>query len=123
MTTECGNCGRTLEGKKSPAPFFLGGINAKLCSGCSHRVKEQLVGVRHLLFKSISIATAATIVLPLMFVFVLSVASNQVSFGYSSQFFFQKAESLGSIILLLNFVVVFLGLSVPDIMRYRDVRR
>jgi len=74
------------------------------------------------LLKAITLATAATVVLPFILVVIVSTVSEAMSFAQGVAFVVNKAGDFGSILLVLNLIVVFLGLSVPEIVMDKSRR-
>ncbi|WP_075188098.1 hypothetical protein [Teredinibacter haidensis] len=117
MNIECDNCGGSFNSHYSLLHWWRVGAGSIRCPECNHYVQQDLHKVKRLLFISITIATAVSVVLPILFVLVASLLSGHVSITKGAYFVLTKGESFGSIILLLNFIVVFLGLSVPGIVK------
>ncbi|TVZ39729.1 hypothetical protein P886_4137 [Alteromonadaceae bacterium 2753L.S.0a.02] len=77
----------------------------------------EIVGIGRLLVKGFSIAAIATIVLPVCILVLLKLFMGANVIMGSLHFFRQIGGDLVSVLLVLNFVLVFLGLLVPDILQ------
>ncbi|WP_041590224.1 hypothetical protein [Teredinibacter turnerae] len=78
---------------------------------------RESASVGRALIKGISIATVATVVLPVILFLGLHLLTGSGDFLQAFQSASLRGGDLLSVLLVLNFVLVFLGLSVPEITR------
>lgn len=109
MTSQSVHC-------KSSANSTSWKMDTECTNETAHSYSESKLLVRALM-KGITIASAATVVLPVVLLLVLNLVTGQGALMDAMFSVSQFGGDLLSVLLVLNFVLVFLGLSIPEITR------
>lgn len=117
MNIECDNCGReVVDGQSWRALFKLSGASLR-CSHCQVHIHQDLHRVKMTLFRAILVATSVSMAPLLLIIGVCSVATG-FCVDITEFALRPKTSALGSVLLLLNFMLVFLGMAVPELIRF-----
>jgi len=121
MTIECGNCGKEVEETNSWYSLFSPGGTSLRCSGCGDILIQDLGIVKSRLLKAIVLSSVIAIIPIAVLVFSCTVFSG---FYMEVEYFLRgKVVALLSVLLLINFILIFIGLAVPEVLRYRSCNR
>jgi len=91
---------------------------------CRRRSNRELVtAVCKEIVKGISIATLATVLIPLVLYALVCGTRGNFCYDYIQGFMVHKGALIGSILLLFNCIIVFFSISVPSVVGCRDTTR
>lgn len=116
INIECDNCGRDVVGGQGWRSLLkLGGASLR-CPHCKVHIHQDLHRVKVTLFRAILVATCVSMA-PLLLIVACSVTTG-FCMDLTEFVLRPKTSALGSVLLLLNFMLVFLGMAVPELIRF-----